>query len=112
MATRSAQIVSPEVAFSMLQPVMIVPSAASRAAPTLKPEKRAWAWRRARRAAAIKGGVVLPFGKTRDDRDRRSDALKDAFDQRREGAAYTPGCFHYLIMDQRLRQHASGHVRD
>ena len=38
IATRSAHTVNPYVAFSTLQPVMIVPSAASSAAPTLNPE--------------------------------------------------------------------------
>src|SRR5437879_5942633 len=43
IATRSAQIVRPNVAFSMLQPVITVPPAVSSAAPTLKCENAAWA---------------------------------------------------------------------
>jgi hypothetical protein len=38
IATRSAHTVKPYVEFSTLHPVMIVPSAASSAAPTLNPE--------------------------------------------------------------------------
>src|SRR6186713_2752560 len=121
---------------------MIVPSAASRAAPTLNPENRAWALRRAFRAAAINalvesngpgtGGPTsregsspgrLPPSPSRRrtrregrpavrDRGDRSDTLDDPFEQRDERPADTTGGFHHLIVDERLRQHPGGHVGD
>src|SRR5579862_4327789 len=52
-ATRSAQIVSPYVAFSMLQPVKMRPFSSSSAAPTLNFENGACACSRAANAASI-----------------------------------------------------------
>src|SRR5687768_504576 len=98
MATRSAQTVSPYVAFSMLEPPMIVPSAVSRAAPTLKPEYRACAWRRARRAAAISA--------------RASEPGKNFLRQGDERAAYAACRLEDFFVVQGARQHACRHVRD
>src|SRR5687767_6777197 len=94
-ATRSAHIVSPYVAFSMLQPVTTWPSAVSSAAPTVKVEYGACAYSRALRAAAI-----------------RSESLNDALEERDERAAHATRGFHDLVMHERLRQDAGGHVRD
>src|SRR5262245_12155467 len=74
---------------------MIAPSAVSSAAPTLKFEYAACAWRRALRAATIS-----------------LETLNDALQQRDERAADAPRGLHDLLVDQRLRQHARRHVRD
>src|SRR5258706_11802564 len=88
-------MVRPYVAFSMLQPGMIVPSTVSSAAPTLKCENSACAFRRALRAAAM-----------------RSESLNDPLDQRDERAPHAARCFHDLVVHERLREHTGGHVRD
>src|SRR6187399_1350956 len=98
MATRSAQIVSPYVAFSTLQPVMIVPSDVSSAAPTLNPENAAWACRRARRAAAISA--------------RASEPGKDFLQQSDERTAHATGGLHHFLVVEDARQDTSRHVRD
>src|SRR5713101_1755148 len=59
IATRSAQQVSPSVAFSTLQPEKILPDFARTAAPTRKFENGACAFSRACFAAAIKASYSL-----------------------------------------------------
>src|SRR5258705_1637703 len=88
-------MVRPYVAFSMLQPGMIAPSAVSSAAPTLKCENSACAFRRTLRAAA-----------------RRSESLNDPLQQSNEGASYAPRRFHDLVVHERLRENTGRHVRD
>src|SRR3954469_22984585 len=113
IATRSAQMVRPYVAFSMLQPVMIIPSAVSSAAPTLNPENRACAFRRAFRAAAINAFVAsLDGNDVRLLRLAASDTLDNPFKQRDERPAHEAGRLHHLGVIQRLRQHTRGHVGD
>src|SRR6185503_10603398 len=77
---------------------MTVPSAASSAAPTLKFENVATAWWRARRAASTS--------------DRWSEAANDVLQQPDELSAYPFRRRHHLVVIERLRQHAGGHVRD
>src|SRR5690349_24756013 len=95
----------------MLQPVTIVPSAVSRAAPTLKCEKSAYACSRAARAAAIRSA---PFGSRIRDPESRSasDALNDPLEQRDERAANTLHGGNDLVVHDRLRQDSGGGVRD
>src|SRR5438270_7493558 len=107
MATRSAQIVRPYVAFSMLQPVTTVPSAVSSAAPTLKCENAAEACSRARRAAATSSACV-----GRPPGGRRSETANDPLQQRDELPAHAPRGLHHLGVIERLRQDAGGHVGD
>src|SRR6187401_672553 len=95
-ATRSAQTVSPYVAFSTLAPVMTVPSRVSSAAPTLKCEYGATARSRASRAAAT----------------RRSESAKDALQQRDERGPHAASRLDDLFLGEQLRQDARGHVRD
>jgi len=59
IATRSAQQVSPSVAFSTLQPEKILPDFARTAAPTRKFENGACAFSRACLAAEIKASYSL-----------------------------------------------------
>src|SRR6187401_1289564 len=94
IATRSAQIVSPYVAFSMLHPLMTTPSLVSSAAPTLKCEKSACANSRARRAAAM-----------------RSEPLNDAFQERHERSPHAARRLEHISMIERLRQDPGSHVR-
>src|SRR4051794_21175606 len=113
MATRSAHIVRPYVAFSMLQPVMIVPSTASRAAPTLNPENCARAFRRAFRAAAMSAVTAGSDGDTRDRLGREcSDTLDDPLEERDEGPSHAARRLHHLVMHQWLREHAGSHIGD
>src|SRR5688500_4576618 len=79
----------------MLQPVTMVPSAVSSAAPTLMPEKAARACRLARRAAATS-----------------LEALNDPLEQGDERSAHATSGLHHFIVVERLRQHASRHVGD
>lgn len=58
IATRSAQLVNPNEAFSMLQPANTEPSAAKSAAPTVYCEYGAYAWARARFAIWIRTRIV------------------------------------------------------
>src|SRR5262245_61001626 len=106
MATRSAQTVSPYVAFSTLQPVTIVPSSVSSAAPTLKCEYGATACSRARRAAATSAARAA------STRDERSEPANDALQESDELAAHAARRFHHFVVMQRLWQHTRGHVRD
>src|SRR6476646_6675192 len=89
-------MVRPDVAFSTLQPVTMAPSAVSSAAPTLKPENVATAWRRAPRAAFTSG----------------SETGKDALQQRDEVLRGFRGHCHHLVVVERCRQHAGRRVRD
>src|SRR4029079_4325254 len=95
MAPRWAQIVSPYVAFSTLQPVMIVPSDVSSAAPTLNPENAAWACRRARRDAASDAPASEPG--------------KDFLQQSNERAAHATRRLHHFIVVQDAGQDTSRH---
>src|SRR6187402_3458539 len=80
----------------MLQPVMMMPSAVSSAAPTLNFEKSAIACSRARRAAPMS----------------RSESLNDLLQQGDE-LSTDPACrVHDLVVIERLRQDTRGHVGD
>src|SRR5438105_8730077 len=95
-ATRSAQIVSPYVAFSTLQPVITAPSAVSSAAPTLNCEKVATACSRARRARSTSA----------------SELTNDPLQERNELSPDPPRRLHHVGVIERLRQDAGRHVRD
>src|SRR5688572_31015668 len=95
-ATRSAQVVSPYVAFSTLQPRTISPLAVSSAAPTRNPEYVAIARSRATRAAATSA----------------SEPANDTLQQCDEDAANPLRRFHHFIMMQRLIDDAGSHVGD
>src|SRR5215208_6073411 len=96
----------------MLQPVMIVPSSVSRAAPTLKPEKGATACNRASVAVAIKASVRAAERLTGAPRRRFSDAANDALQQAHEVRRDALRGLHHLRVIERLGQHAGSHVRD
>src|SRR6187549_1560619 len=85
----------------MLQPVTTTPSAVSSAAPTLKVENCATAPSRARRAASTSAAHPVS-----------SEPLNDPFQQRRELVANAARRFEDLVVVQRLRQDAGGHVAD
>src|ERR1700693_341866 len=94
IATRSAQMVSPYVAFSTLQPEKILPEVLRKAAPTRKFEYGAWAFSLACLAASISKSfsvtLKLPslFAKKRL-RDRFRDFWQYRFQQRHKIALYT-----------------------
>src|ERR1043165_7757490 len=83
MATRSAQIVRPYVAFSTLQPVMIRPSGVWRAAPTLNPEYGACAFSRTLRAASTRALVSII---DQDPRNGRVEQGGNETDEQRPSA--------------------------
>src|ERR687890_254094 len=80
----------------MLQPVMIVPSVASSAAPTLNPEKSAAACSRAPRAAATSA----------------SELPNDPLQEGDELAPDLPCGRHHFVMMQRFGKYARGRVAD
>src|SRR5215210_1666775 len=96
----------------MLQPVITVPSAVSRAAPTLNPEKGATARVRASRAMAISSCVPAPDGLAGLAGRRFSDAANDPLQQAHEIRADAARGGHHLRVIEGMRQHACSHVRD
>src|ERR1051325_8936126 len=95
----------------MLQPVTMVPSEVSSAAPTLKCEKSAHACSRAARAAAISSAAFesrIPDPESRS----ASDAFNDSLEQRDERAANTLHGRNDFVMHDRLRQDSGGRIRD
>src|SRR4051812_16711504 len=100
-ATRSAHIVRPYVAFSMLQPVCVNPAASSSAAPTLKSENTAWACSRASNAACRRPSKALPL-----DLESRQHGLQQAHECLPYLAARLE---HFLVIDF-LIQNSGRHV--
>src|SRR6187200_1921909 len=80
----------------MLQPVTMVPSAVSSAAPTLNPENGATAYSLAWRAAST----------------RRSESANGVLQQAHEIGGHAARGPHHLGVIERLRQHSGGHVGD
>src|SRR5581483_8147983 len=99
-ATRSAQSVSPKVAFSMLHPVNICPFSSSRAAPTLNLENGAWAF--SREAMASEMSALFMSGQTRNH----------GLQQRGERIAHALAGRQHLGMIEFLVTHARGIVGD
>src|SRR4051812_27125047 len=100
----------------MLAPVTMVPSSVSSAAPTLKCEKSACAFLRARAAAAISfwaDAGRLPLARPSPLAPRPFlDPFNNPLQQRREGAAHALCRLQHVRMIDRLRQHAGCHVGD
>lgn len=115
-ATRSAQTVSPYEAFSTLQPVYVVPSAESNAAPTLNREYGAAANALAERAAATRLRLCLAVAsaaaRLRLFARVFLDAPKHALQQADEFRPYSRGGLDDLLGRDWLREDASSHVRD
>src|SRR4051812_32224729 len=94
----------------MLAPVTMVPSSVSSAAPTLKCEKSACAFFRARAAAAI--SFLADPGPWPVASGPFLDPFNNPLQQRGEGAAHALCRPQHVRMIDRLRQHAGCHVGD
>src|SRR4029077_4428999 len=113
MAVRSAQQVRPRVAFSTLQPVKTRPDLARRAAPTRKFEYGAWAFSRARLAAAINDSYSLIGWLSRMCSFQIGcDSWNYGAEQRDELRFHSLAGFHHFGVVDRLIENSGGHVGD
>jgi hypothetical protein len=111
IATRSAQTVRPYVAFSMLQPVTIVPSRGFERSADFETEYSACACSRTARAAAISASSfgsrpAAFFGSRIPDPGSRSDcaleSLNDSLEQRDQRVADAAASRDHVVMHDRL----------
>src|SRR6202795_5048361 len=108
IATRSAQIVSPYVAFSTLQPPKILPEVLRKAAPTRKLEYGACAFSRACLAASISKSfsvtLKLPSLFAASSADCFRNSGQHRFQQRHKIAFYARRRLQNFAVIQRLIQ--------